>query len=165
MRQRLRPVELDFLRSAPVRLAFAADVAAPPASVYRALADEVADSPEWFAAIAAARPTDGGAGRVVRLRGGVVFRERILVTAAGRCYAYRVDETNAPGIRALLEEWALSPSGPGGAGTRVRWTMAADGAAAFRLTMRLVRPGVGRSFHGAMRALERRLAASPPTSA
>ncbi|QGV81937.1 SRPBCC family protein [Streptomyces ficellus] len=177
MARRLRPVQLDFLESAPVRLVFDTHVAAPPSAVYRALADEVADSPSWFTAIAAARPTAGGAGREIRLRGGVVFQERILVTDAGERYAYRVEETNAPGVRALMEEWLLSPappstgtagatgpagtSGTAGGGTRVRWTMAAEGVAPFRLVMRLARPGVGRSFRDAMRNLDRRLASSP----
>ncbi|GAA4930077.1 SRPBCC family protein [Streptomyces coeruleoprunus] len=160
MAHRLRPVDPGFLASAPVRLVFATEVAAPPGAVYRAIAEETADTPSWFAAVAAATPLDGGAAREVRLRGGVVFRERILVADPGRCYTYRVEETNAPGVAALLEEWALSPAGDG-AGTRVGWTMAADGAAALRWTLRLARPGVGRSFRDAMRALERRLTASP----
>ncbi|RST06341.1 SRPBCC family protein [Streptomyces sp. WAC05374] len=160
MARRLRPVRLDFLESAPLRLVFAAHVAAPPSAVYRALADEVADSPSWFPAIAAARPIAGGAGREIRLRGGVVFQERILVTDAGERYAYRVEETNAPGVRALMEEWLLTPV-PEGPGTRVRWTMAAEGTAPFRVVMRLGRSGVGRSFRDAMRNLDRRLASSP----
>ncbi|MFF8289327.1 SRPBCC family protein [Streptomyces sp. NPDC016309] len=160
MARRLRPVRLDFLESAPLRLVFDTEVTAPPSAVYRALADEVADSPSWFTAIAAARPTAGGAGREIRLRGGVVFQERILVTDAGARYAYRVEETNAPGVRALMEEWLLTPAA-GGTGTRVRWTMAAEGVAPFRLVMRLARSGVGRSFRDAMRNLDRRLASSP----
>ncbi|WP_149182853.1 SRPBCC family protein [Streptomyces sp. TRM49041] len=154
----VRPVELAFLSSAPVRLVCAAELAAPPDTVYRALAEDVAGTPSWFAAVAAARPTDGGAGREIRLRGGVVFRERILAREPARRYAYRVEETNAPGVTALLEEWALSPAG---AGTRVRWTMAADGAAVFRWGLRAGRAGVGRSFRDAMRALDRRLTAHP----
>ncbi|OKK03419.1 polyketide cyclase [Streptomyces sp. CB03234] len=162
MARRLRPVRLDFLESAPLRLVFDTEVAAPPSAVYRALADEVADSPSWFTAIAAARPIAGGAGREIRLRGGVVFQERILVTDAGERYAYRVEETNAPGVRALMEEWLLTPAPHGtGTGTRVRWTMAAEGTAPFRLVMRLARSGVGRSFRDAMRNLDRRLASSP----
>lgn len=160
MARRLRPVGLDFLESAPLRLVFDTEVTASPSAVYRALAEEVADSPSWFPAIAAARPTAGGAGREIRLRGGVVFQERILVTDAAERYAYRVEETNAPGVRALMEEWLLSPA-PRGTGTRVRWTMAAEGAAPFRLVMRLARSGVGRSFRDAMRNLDRRLTSSP----
>ncbi|MFI8521957.1 SRPBCC family protein [Streptomyces sp. NPDC085481] len=154
MARRLRPVELDFTETAPLRLVFTTEVAAPPAAVYRSLAVELASTPAWFTAITSATPTDGGAGRTIRLRGGVEFRETILATDPAARYAYRVDETNVPGVSALLEEWALSPAA---GGTRVRWTMALDGNGACRLTMRLARPGVGSSFRSAMRNLERRL--------
>ncbi|MCT9088646.1 SRPBCC family protein [Streptomyces sp. ASQP_92] len=155
MARRLRPVELDFAESAPVRLAFTTRLSAAPGAVYRALAEEVADTPVWFSSVAAARPLDGGAGREVRLRGGVFFRETIMATDPGERYAYRIDETNTPGVRALLEDWRLRPAGPG---TLVRWTMAGEGPALFRLAMRAAGPGIGQSFRGAMRALDRHLA-------
>ncbi|MFF6777153.1 SRPBCC family protein [Streptomyces sp. NPDC012637] len=154
MQRRLRPVELDFTESAPLRLVFTADLTAPPAAVFRSLAVELGSTPAWFTAVTSATPTDGGAGRTVRLRGGIEFRETILAHDPAVRYAYRVDETNAPGVTALLEEWALSPAADG---TRVRWTMAVDGNGACRTVMRLARPGVGRSFRDAMRSLDRRL--------
>lgn len=58
-----------------------------------------------------------------------MFRETVLAKEPGERYAYRVDETNAPALQALLEEWRLSPAATG-AGTRVQWTFAADGPAA-----------------------------------
>ncbi|MFF2324400.1 MULTISPECIES: SRPBCC family protein [unclassified Streptomyces] len=155
MSRRLRSVELDFVDTAPLRLVFAAEVSAPPEAVYRALADDVAGWPTWFTAVTAARPIEGGAGREVRLRGGAVLRETIVAAEAGERYAYRVDEANAPGMRALLEEWRLTPAG---SGTRVRWTFAADGSAPFRVALRLGRSGVGRSFRDAVHKLDRRLA-------
>ncbi|MFC8508759.1 SRPBCC family protein [Streptomyces sp. NPDC057411] len=154
MAHRLRPVELDFAEHAPLRLVFTTAVAAPPAAVYRSLAVELASTPAWFTAVTSATPVDGGAGRTVRLRGGVEFRETILATDPAARYAYRVDETNVPGVSALLEEWVLSPAA---GGTRVRWTMAVDGNGPCRMVMRLARPGVGKSFRDAMRNLERRL--------
>ncbi|WP_137990930.1 SRPBCC family protein [Streptomyces vilmorinianum] len=154
MAHRLRPVELDFVTSAPVRLAFTADMAAPPSAVFRSLAVELGSMPAWFTAVTSATPTGDGAGRAVRLRGGVAFQETVLVRDPDTRYAYRIDETNAPGVRAMLEEWVLSPVGTG---TRVRWTMAVDGAGPCLLAMRLARPGVGKSFRDAMRRLDRRL--------
>ncbi|WP_267243377.1 SRPBCC family protein [Streptomyces sp. PR69] len=154
----LRPVELDFLATAPVRLVFADEIAAAPDAVYRALADDVAGWPRWFTAVVAARSTHQGAGREIRLKGGVVFGETILAAQPGARYAYRVDQTNAPGPRALLEEWRLTPA-PGGC--RVQWTMAADGPAPLRIAMRLGRRGPGRAFTTAVRGLERLLARSP----
>ncbi|MEI5010367.1 SRPBCC family protein [Streptomyces sp. PmtA] len=154
MAHRLRPVELDFIESAPVRLVFTAEVRADPAAVYRALAEDVEGWPGWFTAITSARPTQDGGGREVRLRGGTRFRETIMSTEPGERYAYRIDETNAPGMRAMLEEWRLTPAG---SGTRVRWTMAVDGTGPLRLLMRLARPGVGRAFRDAVRNLDHRL--------
>ncbi|MCX4669092.1 SRPBCC family protein [Streptomyces sp. NBC_01381] len=157
MARRLRPVGLEFAESAPLRLVFAREVAAAPDAVYSALADDVTGWPEWFTAVTLCRPTDGGAGREVRLKGGTRFRETIVATEPAQRYAYRVDETNAPGLRALLEEWHLTPAGTG---TRVQWTFAADGAAPFRFAMKLGRAGMGRAFRDAARALDRRLAAA-----
>ncbi|MFJ3877549.1 SRPBCC family protein [Streptomyces sp. NPDC090077] len=158
MARRLRPVELDFIERAPVRPAFTARTSAPPEAVYRALADEVTGWPAWFGAVTLARPTGGGTGREVRLMGGVRFRETVVAADPGLRYAYRVDETNVPGVSALVEEWLLAP-GPDGAGALVRWTFAADGPAPFRLALAAARPGLGRSFRTAVRALDARLSA------
>ncbi|WP_069771990.1 SRPBCC family protein [Streptomyces sp. LUP30] len=155
MARHLRPEGLDFVDSAPVRMVFAREVSAPPERVYRALADDVADWPEWFPAVTAVQPLDGGAGRDVRLRGGIRFRETVLAAKPPELYAYRVDATGVPGVRALVEEWRLTPAG---AGTRVRWTFATDGTAVYRVLARLARPGLGRSFREAVAALDRRLA-------
>ncbi|MBT2508487.1 SRPBCC family protein [Streptomyces sp. ISL-98] len=165
MARRLRPVELDFVETAPLRLVFTAEVSAPPEAVYRALAEDVDAWPSWFAAVTLARPTAGGAGREVRLKGGTRFQETILAAEPGERYAYRVDETNAPGLRALLEEWRIAPvgtgAGPGtGTGTRVQWTFAADGPAPLRLALRVGRAGLGRAFRDAVRSLDRRLASA-----
>ncbi|MFJ3593498.1 SRPBCC family protein [Streptomyces sp. NPDC090231] len=154
MARRLRSVDLDFVEAAPLRLVFATEVAAPPGAVYRALADDVEGWPNWFTQLTSARPIDAGAGREVRLRGGIRFRETIVAAEPGSRYAYRIDDSNAPGLQALVEEWLLTPAGTG---TRVQWTFAADGAALFRFTMRRARPAVGRSFRDAVRNLGRRL--------
>jgi hypothetical protein len=111
----------------------------------------------WFTAVTLCRPVDGGKGREVRLKGGTRFRETILAAEAPHRYAYRVDETNAPGPRALMEEWLLSPAGTG---TRVRWTVSADGPAPFRFLLRAGRTGLGRSFRDAVTNLDRRLTAA-----
>ncbi|MFD5411278.1 SRPBCC family protein [Streptomyces nojiriensis] len=156
MARRLRPVGLDFIDDAPVRLVFATETAAPPEAVYQALAREVEGWADWFGAVTLARPTHGGAGREIRLRGGVRFEETVMASDPERRYAYRVDTTNVPGVRALLEEWRLTPAGTG---THVRWTFAADGPALFRLGLAAARPGLGHSFRTAVRALDRRLTA------
>ncbi|MER7398791.1 SRPBCC family protein [Streptomyces sp. NPDC000151] len=154
MTRRLSPVGLDFAESAPLRMVFAAELSAPPEAVYAALADDVGSWCAWFTGVSRITPTDGGKGRAVRLTGGTRFLESILAAERPEHYAYRVDETNAPGLRALLEDWRLTPA-PGG--TLVRWTFAADGPAPFRSVMQLTRPMLGRAFRDSMRQLDRRL--------
>ncbi|MFJ9344091.1 SRPBCC family protein [Streptomyces sp. NPDC101733] len=158
MTRRLRPVGLDFADTAPVRLVYTARASATPEAVYRALAEEVTGWPDWFRAVTLARPTGGGAGREVKLMGGVRFQETIMAADPGQRYAYRVDETNAPGMRALLEEWLLTPvGGADSPATLVRWTFACDGPTAFRLALTAARPALGHSFRTAVRTLDTRL--------
>ncbi|MEU1012411.1 SRPBCC family protein [Streptomyces sp. NPDC088810] len=157
MARRLRPVDLDFIGVAPVRMVFARNISAPPEQVFRALAEDVPGWAEWFSAVTFARATDGGAGREIRLRGGGRFAETVLVAKAPEVYAYRVDATNAPGARALAEEWRLVPHGTG---TQVRWSFAADGTALFRFALVLGRAGLKRAFRDAVTSLDRRLSTS-----
>ncbi|MGP4048157.1 SRPBCC family protein [Streptomyces sp. 2A115] len=157
MARRLRPVGLDFIDTAPVRLVFAREVTASPEAVFRALAEDVAGWPEWFSAVTLARSTEGGAGRQIRLKGGTRFQETVIAAEPAEVYAYRVDETNAPGVRALIEEWRLTRQATG---TRVQWTWAADGTAAFRFATKLGRSGLGRAFRDAVTKLDRRLSST-----
>ncbi|MBO8191744.1 SRPBCC family protein [Streptomyces oryzae] len=153
--RQLRPVGLDFADTAPLRLSFTADLGVAVERVYVALADELEVWPRWFTAVTELRPTAGGKGREVRLKGGGFFEETVLAALPGEQYAYRIDRTNAPGLRAMVEDWHLAVPPAGGA--RVRWTMAVDGTPALRTVLRLGRAGLGVSFRDAMRKLERRL--------
>ncbi|MCX4662280.1 SRPBCC family protein [Streptomyces uncialis] len=154
MTHSLSPVGLDFASTAPVRLVFAREIPAAPDAVFQALARQVEDWPLWFGAVTEARSADGGKRRVVRLRGGGRFEETVIAVDAPAQYAYRVDRTNVPGARGLLEEWLLTPTPDG---TRVQWTFAADGTAVFRFALRRARSGLGSSFREAMESLAERL--------
>lgn len=151
----LREVGLDFVGTAPVRHVFTREISAPPEAVFAALAEDVPGWTQWFSAVRTATPLDGGARREIRLKGGTRFDETILLAKSPEVYAYRVDVTNTPGARAMVEEWRLAPSG---SGTRVRWTFAVDGTAPFRFTFSLARAGLGRAFRGAVTSLDRLLA-------
>ncbi|WP_030147107.1 MULTISPECIES: SRPBCC family protein [unclassified Streptomyces] len=156
MAHRLRPVGLDFAEAAPIRHVSALDISAPVEAVFRALKD-VPGWVDWFPQVAEARPVGDGAERYIRLMGGVRFRESIIAVKEPEVYAYRVDLTNVPGVRAIVEEWRLAPVGRG---TRVRWTFATDGTAPYRLFMKPVRAAQARAFRDAVTALDRRLTAS-----
>ncbi|WP_416969816.1 SRPBCC family protein [Streptomyces sp. 4F14] len=136
-------------------MVFAQEVRAAPDAVFHALADDVPGWADWFRQVRLARPLGDGGEREIRLVGGTRFRETILAAKGPEVYAYRVDTVNAPGLRALVEEWRLIPAG---GGTRVRWTFAADGPLVLRLALKAARPGMGWAFRDAVRALDRRLA-------
>ena len=155
MAHQLREVGLDFIATAPVRMVFVEHMSAPPEAVHRALAEDVPGWEEWFSAVTLARSTGDGSTREIRLKGGGRFQETIIASKEPEVYAYRVDVANAPGARAIAEEWLLVPAGTG---TSVRWTFAVDGTAAFRVVVRLGRAGLGRAFRDAVRKLDRRLA-------
>ncbi|OPF76977.1 MxaD family protein [Streptomyces antioxidans] len=157
MTHRLRSVGLDYAETAPVRLVFVAEVSAAPEAVYEAFAD-VEGWPRWYRQVKDARATDGGKGREIRLIGGTLFRETVMAADPHERYAYRVDEANAPGLRALLEEWTLRPSH--GGGTVVRYVFAVDGTAVLRGVVRAMRPVLRRAFHQAVRNLDRMVAAA-----
>ncbi|GAA3717438.1 SRPBCC family protein [Streptomyces tremellae] len=152
MVRRIRPVGLEFVESARVRLVFGAELGVPPEAVYRELADRTEDWPEWFAGVAAVARTPDG--RQVRLAGGGQTWESVLAARPPARYAYRTDRTDIPGASALVEEWRLWAAD---GGTRVRWTVATDGPAVYRALVRLARPALARTFLISMRALERRL--------
>jgi hypothetical protein len=160
MARRLRPVGLDFVTSAQVRLVFAAGLAAEPAAVYQALAVDTEGWTRWFRAVVSARPTDGG--RRIGLVGGVRFTETVLEAQPDERYVYRVDVTNVPAVKAMAEEWRITPLASGG--TRVQWTFAVDAPASVRVLLRYARPGLGGGFRDAMRALDRRLAVARATA-
>ncbi|AYC43355.1 SRPBCC family protein [Streptomyces griseorubiginosus] len=155
MAHQLREVGLDFIETAPVRMVFVQEMSAPPEAVYQALAEDVPGWEEWFAAVTLARSTGDGSTREIHLKGGGRFQETVIAAKGPEVYAYRVDVANAPGARAIAEEWRLTPSGTG---TQVRWTFAVDGTRAFRMVAKLGRAELGRAFRDAVRTLDRRLA-------
>ncbi|MCQ8188002.1 SRPBCC family protein [Streptomyces rugosispiralis] len=155
MTHRLRSVGLEYAETAPVRLVFVAKIPAAPEAVFEAFTD-VEGWPRWFRQVRDARSTDGGKRREIRLMGGTRFRETVMAADPYERYAYRVDETNVPGLRALLEEWTLRPSD---GGTVVRYVFAVDGTAVLRGAVRAMRPGLRRAFHQAVRNLDRMVAA------
>ena len=88
------------------------------------------------------------------LRGGGHFVESVVVWDEPHRFVYRVEQSNAPGLLAWMEEWLLAPSATGG--TVLRFTMAIDAAPFVRAAIRLARPGISRSVHSAAALLDAR---------
>ena len=157
-----RPVDLDFLNTAPLRMSFAGTLVAAPEAVFDAIAHHVADLPRWYGAVA--RAEYGGAGpfgvgtkRRVKLVGGVAFHEEVLAWDTPSRYAYRVERTSVPGIRAMAEEWTVLETPKG---TRVRWTMALEAALPAATAVRASAPGIAVATRRALGRLDRMLAAA-----
>jgi hypothetical protein len=156
-----RPVDLDFLNAAPLRLTFAHTLRAKPPAVFDAIAHDIATLPRWYGAVAkaeygGAQPFGVGTKRRVKLVGGVAFHERILAWDTPDRYAYAIERTTVPGIRAMAESWSVLETP---AGTRVVWTMALDAALPAAAALRASAPGVGLATRRALGRLDRLLAA------
>ncbi|SEO52411.1 Polyketide cyclase / dehydrase and lipid transport [Actinacidiphila rubida] len=151
--RRLRPVGLEFLDAAPLRMAFSTAITASPGAVHRALAEDTENWPRWFGAVRRARPTADG--RFIALAGGLRFEETVLAVEAPERYAYRADTVNRPGVRAIAEEWRVAPAG---GGSLVQWTIAVEPAPAAAPFLRLSAPLLRAAFRRAMRRLDLRLA-------
>jgi hypothetical protein len=124
------------------------------------LAENPEGWPHWFTAVrqsgyAGSPPYGVGTGRVIRLRGGVRFVETVIAWDRAERYAYRVEETNAPGVRALVEEWRLTPA-PDGSGSEVTWTMALDCVPPMGLLLGLARTPMKQVFARAAALLDER---------
>jgi Polyketide cyclase / dehydrase and lipid transport len=89
--------------------------------------------------------------RRTSLRGGIVAKEKVLAWDEGRRFAYRVDDVNAPGVRAFMEEWTVEPTAEGK--TRLRWVLAVDGTKPVQLLLQLGRAGLDRVFSQAARRM------------
>jgi uncharacterized protein YndB with AHSA1/START domain len=157
----LRDVGLDFLDSAHTRMVFEALVPAPRQPVFAAItADPTTWT--WFPRVRGLpyRGTEPhGVGTIREIRTmGARYRETIVAWDAPSRWAYRVDETNFPIAKALVEEWTTE--GHGGS-TLVRWTFAIDPRPLFRIALPLAPIVMRRVFERAMR----NLAATIPTSA
>jgi uncharacterized protein YndB with AHSA1/START domain len=156
-----RAVELDFLDTAPLQLRFANTLHAAPEMVFDAIARDVASLPRWYGAVAAAEyggagPFGVGTKRRVKLVGGVAFHEEILAWDTADRYAYRVERTTLPGIRAMAEAWTVVGTP---AGTRVAWTMAVDAAGPMAAVLRASGPGIAVATRRALGRLDRMLGA------
>jgi hypothetical protein len=109
---RLQPVDLTFAERAPYACICDADIAAPPAAVFAALAD--LDSwPQRFGAATrgewvTSAPHGIGSVRAVQV-GALYLVECFVVWEPGARFTFSVIHANLPFARALLEDWRIAP--------------------------------------------------------
>jgi carbon monoxide dehydrogenase subunit G len=162
MPKHLRTVGPDFFEAAPYRTTRTAAVAAPPAAVFAALADDPAGWGEWFPGFTRtgsylSAPFHGeGAERVMRL-GGVGLVETVILREEPTRWAFRVSQGNLPLVRAMAEDYRLAETP---SGTALTWTLALDVAGPALPTGTVVGAVAGSLVGVAARRLERRLQAA-----
>lgn len=160
LRFRLEPVGLEFVEHAPATFRFSATVGAPVGAIFDRLAD-ASSWPQWFPSLksseyVSAPPHGVGSKRMVSLAGGGRFAETILAFDSERRYTWRVDSTNAPVFRALVEDWTIEPN-PEGTSCQVRWRFAYTPRTLFRAMSPLAPTAMGRVFRAATTRLERQV--------
>ena len=155
----MRPVELDFVDTAPTRLTFEETLAAPQEEVFDAVAGDPGGWARWFPGVSAGgyggvAPYGVGTPRWVKV-GGITYRETILAWDAPSRWAFRVDHTPAPIAHALVEEYTVEPLGSNE--SLFRWTFACDPKPFFRLSAPLAPRVFSAIFRRAAANLEREL--------
>jgi hypothetical protein len=159
MTHRLRPVGLDFLDEAPVRLDSEADVAAPAAAVFAEISTDPGTWAAWFPGFVGGA-YDGkpphGVGTVRRITmDNAAYAETILAWDEGTRWAYRMDESSDDMFDALVEDWVVAPKGDGAV---VRWTFTVDPKPELRDVLTHGRDMIGGVFDTAMARLSAHLA-------
>jgi hypothetical protein len=131
-------------------------VRAPVERVFAAISGDAASWSEWFPGVSAGGQ-DGvpalGTHRWVKVQG-TRYDETVIVWEEPTRWAFRVDATNVPMAKALVEQWTMRADGDA---TAVRWTFAMEPALFFKVTGAFAPVIMGRLFRRAMRNLEERL--------
>ena len=138
----LRDEDLTFLDNAPTRQIHIADLNLPAVQVFDNLANRPESWPRWFSVVRKCHYEGGppfgvGTRRRIALRGGILARETVLAWDTNTRFAFRVNEINVPGIRALMEDWTVESLTDRRA--RVRWVLAADMSKPMKLLFQVSR--------------------------
>jgi hypothetical protein len=153
---KLRPVDLEFVRTAPRKWSFEAVVPTARDRVFAAVSGDPAGWKEWFPGLSSGA-YDGapgvGAKRIVRYQG-TSFFETVLAWDEPSRWTFRVDRSTVPLAKALVEDWTFQEHPDG---TLVRWTFAVEPTVLARAVGPLQRRTMSRIFRRAMRNLGDRL--------
>ncbi|MBV9935441.1 MAG: SRPBCC family protein [Actinobacteria bacterium] len=159
MTNQLRAVGLEFLKEAPNSFDFEAEVHAPPAVVFAAIAADPSTWTRWFPGLERGSyegdgPRGVGTRREVSMTG-ITYRETMLAWDEPTRWAYRIDESSADMFHALVEDWVVEPKGDHSV---VRWTFAIDPTADVIPLLGTLPEIVGQVFADAMAGLDGYLA-------
>ena len=153
---RLREETTDFIDRAPVVIAAARNIDAPPQTVF----DVLADTPgwtEWFPGMSTARWTSlppHGVGSTRHVRVGPLRVDEIFIAwDPPSAWGFTFTAANVPGLRAGVELAELVPLADGR--THVRYRMALDVSRALAALQPVLGPAVRRTLDQGLAALER----------
>lgn len=157
MKYRLRPEDLAFLESAPFRQTCTGELQAPAGAAFEQIAARPENWPRWFTPADDVHyegppPYGVGSMRFFRLYRLVRAREQIIAWDPDERFAYQVHEVNVPGVRALMEQWMLTPLTD--TTTGIRWTLAVDVRPVTRLLLQASRRHIDKLFHDSAHRLE-----------
>ncbi|MFD7626544.1 SRPBCC family protein [Streptomyces sp. NPDC059851] len=157
MKHELRPVYLGFTERAPFRRTCTRELNAPADAVFDQLAGHPENWPRWFAPandVHYEGPPPYGVGtmRFFRLYRLIRAREQVIAWDPGERFAYRVHETNAPGVTAMTEQWDLARSAD--TRTTVTWTLAVDAKPPVDRLLRAGRRHIDKLFREGTQRLE-----------
>jgi hypothetical protein len=128
----LRQVQPGFFTEAPVRATAGALVDAPVGEVFKLVAADPSAWARWCLGFSAASrwtspPPHGlGSNRTMHAFA-ATFDETIIAWEENRRFAFRVDKTGVPSVKAFAEDWRFEAVG--NTLTRIDWTMVADASA------------------------------------
>jgi carbon monoxide dehydrogenase subunit G len=153
----MKPQDLSFADTAPLRAEAIYDSPAPPAAVFAVLADH-RNWPKWFGAVLTkveptSVPEHGvGATRTVWLLGLITVEERFLAWEEPHVFAFTGVGGRPPGFTKLVERVTIEPQGTG---SKIVYRMAADLPAPLRPIGKLLMRGVRRSLRSGLEGLSR----------
>jgi uncharacterized protein YndB with AHSA1/START domain len=153
----LRPVGLEFLEDAPLKVAIEVRSSLPRATVWEAFVDPTTWV-DWFPGVEAADyPKDDAPYGVGTIRtatvSGQLFEETILAWDEPTRWTYRIDRCTAPLASAQVESTELEETQDGG--TCVRWILASDPSPQFAAASDALPAILEGRLSDALRGLER----------
>ncbi len=149
-----RPVDLNFLNSAPVRFVNEVTINASPERVFAVLEDPES-WPKWFKDIVrvewtSPRPFGVGTTRTVTLKTMTVY-EKFITWETGKRFTFYFTETSMPFAHAFCEDYRLESSGNGR--TQFTYIVAYEPRFLIRLAGPVGRLIIGRMFRNGARSL------------
>jgi carbon monoxide dehydrogenase subunit G len=163
MADKLRPVGLDFLETAPTRVRHSVHIDAPAEAVFAAIAEDPAGWGKWFPGFSddghylGEPPYGVGSVREVRAAGNTVL-DTVIAWDVPTRWAFSATGGTLRGMRALAEDYRVSADG---AGSRLTWTVAVDFAGPSRIIAPVFRLGSGVIIKRAARKLAQHLQTAP----